>query len=204
VAADCVARRVAAMLAREPDKTHERYGASRFGQDCLAARCLVEAGVRFVTIRTFEDYGEPGSWDVHGGPRFGSVEEMRVTAAPMYDQAYTALVEDLAQRGRLATTLVCAVAEFGRTPRLNPAGGRDHWPLCWTTTLAGGGVRGGQVVGASDAQGSEPADRPVTPAEIVGTIYHCLGLLSDRYPRHLATCDDALITPAMRPMEELF
>jgi hypothetical protein len=87
---------------------------------------------------------------------------------------------------------------------MNPAGGRDHWPLCWTTTFAGGGVRGGQVIGASDAAGSQPAERPVSPAEIVGTIYHSLGLLSDRRLCRTTPEGAALITPAMRPIEELF
>ena len=192
------------LVEREPIRTRERYGTSRFGEDCLLARCLVEAGVRFVTLRTFADYRAPGSWDVHGGADFGSVESMRATVAPMYDQAYTALVEDLAQRGILDTTLVCSVAEFGRTPASEPGGGRDHWPLCWTTTLAGGGVRGGQVIGASDAVGGEPADRPVTPAEIVGTIYHSLGLYRRPHLGAVLPGRAVLITPAMRPIEELF
>ena len=94
----------------------------------------------------------------------------------MYDQAYTALIEDLAQRGMLDTTLVCNLAEFGRTPRVNPAGGRDHWPHCLTVGFAGGGVQGGRVVGRSDPIGGVPADRPVEPAEIAATIFHSLGL----------------------------
>lgn len=192
------------LVSREPDRIRRWYGRSRFGRACLAARCLIEAGVRCVTIRTFEHYGEPGSWDVHGGPQFGNVASMCRTAAPMYDQAYAALLEDLAQRGLLDSTLVCSVAEFGRTPRMNPAGGRDHWPLCWTTTFAGGGVRGGQAVGASDAHGGEPADRPVTPAEIVGSIYYSLGLIPDSAPRQAVQYDAVPITPAMRPIEGLF
>ncbi len=101
---------------------------------------------------------------------------MTKLVTPMYDQGYSALIEDLAQRGLLDKTLVCNLAEFGRTPRINPAGGRDHWPQCWTVYFAGGGVKGGQVVGRSDAIGGTPAERPVEPAEVVATIYKSLGL----------------------------
>jgi uncharacterized protein (DUF1501 family) len=94
----------------------------------------------------------------------------------MYDQGYSALIEDLAQRGLLGKTLVCNLSEFGRTPRVNPAGGRDHWPQCWTIYFAGGGVQGGRVVGRSDAIAGAPAERPVEPAEVVATIYRSLGL----------------------------
>ncbi|MHB8861770.1 MAG: DUF1501 domain-containing protein [Pirellulaceae bacterium] len=192
------------LFAREPARVRERYGASLFGQNCLAARCLVGAGVRFVTIRTCEDYQDQNSWDVHGDPPFATVQEMKQTVAPMYDRAFSALVEDLASRGMLDNTLVCCVAEFGRTPRLNPMGGRDHWPRCWTTTFAGGGICGGQVLGASDAIGSEPAERPVTPAEIVGTMYHYLGLEVGRLRPFLPRGNRPVCTPEMRPLGELF
>jgi uncharacterized protein (DUF1501 family) len=94
----------------------------------------------------------------------------------MYDQGYSALIEDLYDRGMLDKTLVCNLAEFGRTPKINPAGGRDHWPQCWTVYFAGGGVQGGRVVGKSDEIGAYPVERPVKPAEIVATIYHSLGM----------------------------
>ena len=101
----------------------------------------------------------------------------------MFDLAYTALLEDLKQRGLLDTTLVVAMGEFGRTPQLNPRGGRDHWPGVWSVLFAGAGVRGGQVVGASDKTGAEPKDRPVTPAEVAATVYHGLGVdLDTRLP----------------------
>ena len=93
----------------------------------------------------------------------------------MYDQAYSALIEDLEQRGLLDKTLVCNLAEFGRTPRINPAGGRDHWPQCFTTYFAGGGVQGGRVVGCSDPIGGAPSERPVGPNHIIATIYRSLG-----------------------------
>jgi uncharacterized protein (DUF1501 family) len=101
---------------------------------------------------------------------------MRDIVAPMYDQGYSALLEDLAQRGMLENTMVCNLAEFGRTPKVNPAGGRDHWPGVWTVGFAGGGVKGGRVIGKSDEIGAYPAERPVTPANIVATIYHSLGI----------------------------
>lgn len=163
-------------LSKEPEKVRERYGMTRFGQSCLLARRLIEAGVRFVTVNTFLTVFDEITWDIHGSQPFTSIEGMRDIVAPMYDQAYSALIEDLVDRGMLESTLVCNLAEFGRTPRINPAGGRDHWPQCWTVYFAGGGVQGGRVVGRSDAIGGVPAERPVDPSEIVATIYRSLGL----------------------------
>jgi uncharacterized protein (DUF1501 family) len=168
--------RAAFDLSKESTATRERYGMNRFGQCCLLARRLVDAGVRFVTINTFLTVFDEITWDIHGTKPFTSIEGMKNIVAPMYDRAYSALIEDLDQRGMLDTTLVCNLAEFGRTPRVNPAGGRDHWPQCFTCCFAGGGVKGGRVVGASDPIGAVPADRPVEPADIVATIFHSLGL----------------------------
>jgi uncharacterized protein (DUF1501 family) len=163
-------------LSKEPAKVRERYGMSRFGQCCLLARRLVEAGVRCVTVNTFITVFDEITWDIHGSKPFTSIQGMKEIVAPMYDQGYSALIEDLSQRGLLDSTLVCNLAEFGRTPRINPAGGRDHWPQCWTVYFAGGGVKGGRVVGRSDEIGAYPAERPVTPSEIVATIYRSLGV----------------------------
>ena len=163
-------------LTKEPEKVRERYGLTRFGQCCLLARRLVEAGVRFVTINTFITVFDEITWDIHGSKPFTSIEGMRDIVAPMYDQGYSALLEDLFQRGMLDSTLVACLSEFGRTPKINPAGGRDHWPQCWTIYFAGGGVKGGRVVGKSDDIGAYPAERPVKPSEVVATIYHSLGL----------------------------
>nr|MDQ3622527.1 DUF1501 domain-containing protein [Verrucomicrobiota bacterium] len=163
-------------LSKEPAGVRERYGLHRFGQCCLLARRLVERGVRFVTVNTFITVFNEITWDIHGSKPFTSIEGMRDLVAPMYDQAYSALLEDLHQRGMLGNTLVTALAEFGRTPKVNPAGGRDHWPGVWTVKFAGGGVRGGRVVGKSDEIGAYPAEHPVTPANIVATIYHSLGI----------------------------
>jgi uncharacterized protein (DUF1501 family) len=181
--------RAAFDLGKEPIAVRERYGMNRFGQCCLLARRLIEAGVRFVTVNTFLTVFNEITWDIHGSNPFTSIDGMKNIVAPMYDQAYSALIEDLAQRGMLENTLVCNLAEFGRTPRVNPAGGRDHWPQCWTSYFAGGGVKGGRVVGRSDAIGGVPAERPVEPSEVVATIYHSLGL----------DLETALPGPAGRP-----
>jgi len=176
-------------LAKEPPELREKYGMNRFGQCCLLARRLIESGVRFVTINTFLTVFDEITWDIHGSKPFTSIEGMKNIVAPMYDQAYAALLGDLTERGMLDSTLVCNLAEFGRTPRVNPAGGRDHWPQCWTMYFAGGGVQGGRVVGASDPIGAYPAERPVEPAEVVATIYHSLGF----------DLETALPGPAGRP-----
>ena len=168
--------RAAFDLSQEPPEVRERYGMSRFGQSCLLARRLIEAGVRFVTINTFLTVFDEITWDIHGSKPFTSIEGMKNIVAPMYDKAYSALISDLAQRGMLDKTLVCNLQEFGRTPRVNPAGGRDHWPQCFSTYYAGGGVKGGRVVGKSDPIGGVPAERPTDPGDIVATIFHSLGL----------------------------
>jgi len=170
------AAREAFELSREPPAVRERYGMNRFGQCCLLARRLVESGVRFVTINTFLTVFDEITWDIHGSKPFTSIAGMKDIVCPMYDQAYSALIEDLAERGLLGDTLVAGLAEFGRTPKVNPAGGRDHWPQCFTCSFAGGGVQGGRVVGASDTVGGFPAERPVRPGDIVATIFHALGL----------------------------
>jgi Protein of unknown function (DUF1501) len=167
--------RAAFDLTKEPQALREKYGLNRFGQCCLLARRLIEAGVRFVTVNTFLTVFDEITWDIHGSKPFTSIEGMKNIVAPMYDQAYAALIEDLSERGMLAETLVCNLAEFGRTPRINPAGGRDHWPQCFSAYFAGGGIQGGRAIGRSDPIGAYPAERPVDPPEIVGTIYKSLG-----------------------------
>jgi uncharacterized protein (DUF1501 family) len=162
----------------EPDGLRDRYGRNTFGQSCLLARRLVEGGVRLVTVNMFDTVFNEVTWDCHadGGSLAANLNDYKETLCPMFDRAYTALLDDLGRRGLLSTTLVLAMGEFGRTPRLNPRGGRDHWPGCWSVLFAGAGVSGGQVVGASDATGSEPKDRPVTPAEVAATVYRGLGV----------------------------
>ena len=163
-------------LSKEPQSVRDRYGMNRFGQCCLLARRLVENGVRFITINTFLTVFDEITWDIHGSKPFTSIAGMKDIVCPMYDQAYSALIEDLDERGLLGDTLVANLSEFGRTPKVNPAGGRDHWPQCFTAYFAGGGVQGGRVVGASDPIGGFPAERPVGPGDLVATIFKSLGL----------------------------
>jgi len=163
-------------LRQEPDAVRQRYGKNRFGQACLLARRLIERDVRFVTINMFETVFNEITWDIHGSAPFSPISAYCDLLGPMFDNAYSSLVEDLQQRGLLETTLVLAMGEFGRTPKINPAGGRDHWPQCWSIVMAGGGLKGGQVVGASDEIAATPQDRPVNPAEVAATVYYLLGI----------------------------
>jgi uncharacterized protein (DUF1501 family) len=191
-------------VAAERDDVRARYGLNTFGQSCLLARRLVENGVRLVTVNMFDTVFNEVTWDCHadGGSLATCLDDYRDTLCPMFDQAYAALLEDLHQRGLLDTTLVVAMGEFGRTPHLNPRGGRDHWPGCWSILFAGAGVRGGQVIGSSDRTGSEPKDRPVTPAEVAASVYQALGIdLGTRLPG-----PDGQPRPLVEaaPIEELF
>ena len=191
-------------LNKEPEKVRERYGMTRFGQCCLLARRLVEAGVRFVTINTFITVFDEITWDIHGSKPFTSISGMKDIVAPMYDQGYSALIEDLSQRGMLDNTMVCNLAEFGRTPKINPAGGRDHWPQCWTVYFAGGGVKGGRVVGKSDDIGAYPVERPVKPAEVVATVYKSLGLDLETHLPGPQARPFPLVDFGIQPIRELF
>lgn len=158
-------------LGREPAAVRDRYGRSRVGSGCLLARRVIEAGARFVTVV------DPG-WDTHQqiarelpDSRFPGSGKL-----PALDRAYAALIGDLKERGLLETTLVVLMGEFGRTPKLNAQGGRDHWPRAGFVCLAGGGVRGGQVIGATDAFGELPVDRVVGPPDLAYSILHLLGV----------------------------
>ncbi len=163
-------------LQKEPAKVRDRYGRTRFGQSCLMARRLVEAGVRFVTVNMFETVFDELTWDIHGSKPFTDIEEMAKVIAPNFDQGYSALLEDLGERGLLSNTIVVATGEFGRTPKINPAGGRDHHPGVWSMLIGGGPIRGGRIVGESDELGFAPKTRPVTPGEVAATVYRGLGL----------------------------
>lgn len=163
-------------LEMESNKTKDRYGRTRFGQSCLMARRLIEAGVRFVTVNMFETVFDEVTWDIHGSKPFTDIVQMSKEVVPNFDAAYTALLEDLHDRGLLKTTMVVAVGEFGRTPKVNPAGGRDHHPGAWTVIMGGGPLKGGTVVGETDELGYAPKSRPVTPGEVAATIYKGLGL----------------------------
>jgi hypothetical protein len=182
-------------LDSESPTTRDRYGLTRFGQSCLLARRLIERGSRFVQVNwpagsdTEPAPGPDGSWDTHRN-NFPMLREWR---CPVFDTAVAALLEDLASRGLLESTLVIAIGEFGRSPRIGAAttnnvgpGGRDHWPSCYSCLLAGGGIPGGQVFGASDRYGAFPQRQPVHPYSLLATLYHALGIdLNTEYPDHL-------------------
>jgi len=163
-------------LTQEDDKVRHEYGRTSFGQSCLLACRLVEAGVPFITVNMFDTVFNRVGWDCHGASPFSTFGDYANVVLPAFDQTFSALIDDLDRRGRLETTMVIAAGEFGRAPRINAAGGRDHWPGVWSVVLAGGGVRGGQVLGASDAHANAPVDRPVTPQDLAATIYHSLGI----------------------------
>ena len=150
----------------------------RFDTSCKCASLAVRSGGRFVTVNMFNTVFDAPSWDCHAdrGSLRTDLSDYRDTVAPAFDTAFAALLTDLEERGLLDSTLVVATGEFGRTPHLNANGGRDHWAGCWTAIVAGGGVNGGRVIGASDRIGSEPANRPVKPPELVATIFHALGV----------------------------
>lgn len=191
-------------LDKESDKTRDRFGRNRFGQSCLLARRLIEAGVRYVTVNMFETVFDETTWDIHGSRPFSPISCYRDLIGPMFDFAFTSLIEDLEQRGLLDTTLIIATGEFGRTPKVNPAGGRDHWPGCWTAIFAGGGIKGGQVIGSSDAIGGTPKDRPVSPAEVAATIYTMMGLELETFlPAQLGRIVP-LVDGNAKPIKELF
>jgi hypothetical protein len=186
----------------EPPALRDRYGRNEYGQSFLMARRLVEHGVRMVNVfwTFFDAKGcQFNLWDCHGvaddvcgvdGQRKGVDQLTHKYCTPSFDQSFSALLEDLTQRGLLDETLVVVAGEFGRTPKINATAGRDHWAHCYTQLLAGGGVRGGQVYGASDAHGAYVKDLPVTPDDFAATILHAFGL----------SPDDAVIDPLNRPV----
>lgn len=161
------------------DPQRARYGNTDFGDNCLRAARLVEGGSRFVTVNMFQTVYDTITWDCHAaGGSLRSELSHYAGVGTMFDLAYSALIEDLHQRGLLESTLVVATGEFGRTPYLNRDGGRDHWAGVWTALFAGGGVRGGLVIGSSDHLGGEPKDCPVGPEQFAASIQHALGLPS--------------------------
>ncbi len=160
-------------LAAEPASLRDRYGRTDFGQGCLLARRLVEAGVPIVNVHFCQT--PEGSWDTHGR----HFSQMKDHLCPIFDRALSALVTDLDQRGLLEQTLVMPTAEFGRTPNINRNAGRDHWPFVYSVALAGGGVRPGIVHGASDNIAAHPTAHPQHPRDLAATVYHLLGVPHD-------------------------
>jgi hypothetical protein len=159
--------RAAFDLSHEDPRLRDRYGRHTWGQSHLLARRLVEAGVRFVTTVN----GPSIVWDTHND----NFRQLKNRLVPPMEHAFAALLDDLEERGLLESTLVIWMGDFGRTPLINGTGGRDHWPPCYSMVLAGGGIRGGQVVGESDSRGAFPKDFPVTPADIHATVFAALG-----------------------------
>ncbi len=164
-------------LSAEPARLRQRYGWHHFGQSCLLARRLVEARVRLVTVYwNAPTNADNQSWDTHNN----SFERLSKYLLPAYDQAVSALLEDLQARGLLSETLVFSAGEFGRTPKINKQAGRDHWGFCQSILLSGGGVRGGQVYGSSDATAAYAAELPVSPDDLAATVFHGLGIPLDQ------------------------
>ena len=182
----------------EPARVREAYGPHRFGQCCLVARRLVESGLPFVQVNWSthveapEDAGD-GGWDMHDR----TFQIMQDRHGWMLDRALSALLDDLQSRGMLDSTLVLAIGEFGRMPKINDRSGREHWNQCYSALIAGGGVRGGRVVGASDRRGENPVDRPCTPADLNATILARLGVGA-------AELTSLGLSPSGQPIEELF
>lgn len=172
IRSDAVRR--AADLASADPAYRERYGRNLFGQSVLLGRRMIEAGARLVQVNWLRTQGAKGyAWDSHRE----NFDALREDLIPPFDQAFAALVEDLAEQGLLDETLIVVAGEFGRTPKVTlSTAGREHWPHCFSVLLAGGGIRPGQVVGASDKSGAYPAESPIHPADLCATIYHCLGV----------------------------
>jgi Protein of unknown function (DUF1501) len=185
-AVDIVAGRQAQQafdLGKEPSATRERYGNHNWCQQALLARRLVEAGVSFVTI-DLSNHGASGTWDNHGDniPPYGGISKGLKPLLPVFDHLLTTLVSDLDEHGLLKDVLVIAMGEFGRTPKIGTQGstdGRDHWPVVMSMTLAGGGMRHGQVIGSTERDGGQIKERAVTPGDLAATIYHHMGVPLD-------------------------
>jgi uncharacterized protein (DUF1501 family) len=155
-------------LSKESEQTKQRYGKDSIGQSCLLARRLVEAGSRFVTAAGYHGT----SWDTHSDNDKGHRDRL----CPPLDRTLVTLVTDLKERGLLDTTLVIAMGEFGRTPNINPALGRDHWPNAWSLALAGGGIKTGQVIGSTDERGANVTNRVVSIGDLYATVYKLMGI----------------------------
>ena len=182
----------------EDPRLRDRYGRTRLGQACLLARRLVEAGVTFVNVKDYEFF----EWDLHGTVGGPGIEGTK-TKGPHLDMALSSLVLDLKERGLIDRVLVQVFGEFGRTPKINTTAGRDHWGNVFTALFAGGGLRHGQVIGSSDAQGALPLDRPLGPTDLLATMYRFLGISTDQSPTDFSGRPVALL-PGGEPIRELF
>ncbi len=163
-------------LENESFLLRERYGHTPFGQSCLRSRRLVEKGVRFVTVNMYSSVYHSPSWDIHGNAPFSDFSDLKNHVAPDFDRAFSALIDDLQDRGLWQKTLIVASSEFGRNPKPNAAGGRDHHNGVWSILLGGGFIPGGRVIGSSDPIAYLPAEEPIEPAQLVATIYQLFGI----------------------------
>jgi hypothetical protein len=161
-------------LSDEPAKTRDAYGRNRYGQSTLLARRLIEAGTRMATVSWAPDAN--ATWDTHGN----NFNKLKNELLPQFDAAVSSLIQDLVDRRMLDRTLVAVLGDFGRTPKINKAAGRDHWNYCYSLMLVGGGFRPGLIYGSSDRIGAFPASSPTTPGDVISTIYHALGISHDR------------------------
>jgi hypothetical protein len=196
--------RAAFALDQEPARIRDRYGRSRFGQSCLLARRLIERGVRFVTVNMFETVFDEVTWDIHGSRPFTDISQMAREVVPNFDQAFSTLLEDLVERGLYQTTMVTAMGEFGRTPKINPAGGRDHHPGVWSILMGGGPIKGGRVIGESDELAYRPKSRPITPGEVAATLYRGLGIDPHRELPGPQNRPIPIVDFGLQPIRELF
>jgi len=191
-------------LSKEPDKLRDRYGRNKLGQSLLLSRRLVEHGVRFVTCFSGSNPGDPQGWDTHAN----NFKRLKNRLMPADDQGFSALIEDLEDRGMLDSTLVIWGGEFGRKPQIAEkgptfvgAGGRDHWPSCYTIMLTGGGMKRGYLHGNSDVHGAYPGSEPTRPQDIAATIYHAMGInphkttLEDQFGRQVPLSEGRVLTP---------
>jgi hypothetical protein len=194
-------------ISREPERNRERYGKHLWCQQALLARRLVEAGVAFVTL-DLSYHRASGTWDTHGDniPPYGGIKNGLGPLLPLFDHLSTTLVTDLDERGLLKDTLVIAMGEFGRTPQIGTQGstdGRNHWPVVMSVLMAGGGLRHGQVIGASERDGGQIKERPVTPGDLAATIYRHMGV-----PLNATYTDEkgrpVFIVDQGQPIRELF
>jgi hypothetical protein len=182
------AMREAVRIEKESAKVRDAYGRNIYGQSVLLSRRLIEAGTRVACVSWAPDAN--ATWDTHGN----NFTKLKNELLPQLDAAFSALIDDLADRGMLERTLVVVLGDFGRTPKINGQGaGRDHWNFCYSLVLAGGGVKGGYVHGASDKIGAKPGRNPVTPADVIATVYELLGVphdleLRDRLARPFVLC----------------
>jgi hypothetical protein len=187
-------------LTGEKDALRDRYGRSLFGQGCLLARRLVERGVPFVEVTLSSVPGQRNAigWDTHTN-NFDTLAPL----CGLLDRAWSALLDDLADRGLLATTTVVWAGEFGRTPKINPQTGRDHWAVSWSTVLAGGGIKGGQAVGATSEDGAEVKDRPVPVPDFLATVCTALGLDPAKQNMSNVGRPIRLVEPGAVPVKEV-